>query len=70
MPEKKARKQTFDKKVKKIVIQELKNELEEKNAITDYVVDLKSLIPAVAVTNGAGNFFKILPDIFQSTVGS
>ena len=65
----KQKKQTLDKKVKKIVLEELKQEIEEKHAITDYSVDLNSIIPSGTVINGAGNFFKILPDIQQSTTG-
>lgn len=65
----KQKKQTLDKKVKKIVLEELKQEIEEKHAITDYTTDLLSIIPSGTVINGAGNFFKILPDIQQSTTG-
>lgn len=65
----KGRKPTFDQRVKNIVMEELQDELEEKYAITDYSSDLNAVIPAGIVVNGAGNFFKILPDISQSTAG-
>ena len=61
-------KKNFDKSVKAIVHQELKKELEEKHAITDYgAVNIKSEIPSNVVLNGQGNFFQILPEISQST---
>ncbi len=61
----------FEKNVKEIVREELKEELEEKNAITEYNnVILNSAIPTGVVLNGQGNFFKLLPEIFQSTTGS
>jgi len=70
MPEKKARrKANFDQEVKRIVMEELQDELEEKYAITDYATDLNAVIPAGIVVNGGGNFFKILPEISQSTTG-
>lgn len=60
----------FVKSVKEIVHQELKEEIEEKHAITEYEsISLKSQIPAGVVLNGQGNFFKILPEIDQSVVG-
>ena len=63
------RKPTFDQRVKTIVMEELQDELEEKYAITDYSSDLNAVIPAGIVPNGGGNFFKILPNISQSTTG-
>ena len=63
-------KQTFDKKVKKIIQEELKDEMEKKHAITDYnFVTIKRAIPSGIVLNGQGNFFKILPEIDQSPAG-
>jgi hypothetical protein len=59
----------FQKSVKAIVQEELKQEIEEKHAITDYSVDLDPIIPSGLVVNGLGNFFKILPNIQQSTTG-
>ena len=67
----KNKKQTLDKRVKDIVIKELEQEIEEKNAITQYNnVFIQSAIPTGVVLNGQGNFFKLLPEIFQSTTGS
>ncbi len=44
--------------------------LEKKQAITEYPdVLMKPNIPTGAVTNGGGNFFKILPQIDQSVSG-
>lgn len=61
----------LDKKVKQIVRQELSEELEEKHAITEYSnVPILPVIPSGAVINGGGNFFKLMPEIFQSTTGS
>ncbi len=58
----------FEKSVKAIVQEELKDELEEKYAITDYgAINIKSEIPSGVVLNGQGNFFQILPEITQST---
>ncbi len=66
----KTKKQTLDKKVKDIVLKELEQEVEEKNAITEYNnVFLQSAIPGGVVLNGQGNFFKLIPEIFQSTTG-
>ncbi len=63
-------KKNFDKSVKEIVRNELAQELEEKNALTEYNnVLLKTTIPSGAVLNGQGNFFKLIPQIFQSTTG-
>jgi len=62
--------QRFEKSVKKIVQDELKDEIEEKHAIADYsAVSLNSAIPGGVVFNGQGNFFKILPEIDQSPTG-
>lgn len=62
--------QQLDKKVKSIVREQLKEEMEEKHAITEYAdVFINRAIPFGAVTNGAGNFFKILPEIDQSVTG-
>jgi len=61
---------SFQKKVKEIVQKELKEEIEEKHAITEYEsIFLNSAIPVGVVLNGQGNFFKILPEIDQSVVG-
>ncbi len=61
----------FEKSVKAIVQKELNDELESKHAITDYGdVSMKSVIPSGVVLNGQGNFFKILPQIQQSTTGN
>lgn len=60
----------FEKNVKAIVQKELKEELEEKHAITEYADILcNKAIPSGVVTNGGGNFFKILPEIDQSVTG-
>lgn len=60
----------FERNVKEIVQKELKEELEEKHAITEYAdVLCKRAIPSGVVTNGGGNFFKILPEIDQSVTG-
>ncbi len=64
------KKQSLDKKVKDIVLKELKQELEEKQALTEYNnVLLKTTIPSGVVLNGQGNFFKLIPQIYQSTTG-
>lgn len=56
--------------VKKIVRKELSDELEEKYAITQYQnVAMNSAIPSGVVINGGGNFFKLMPQIYQSTTG-
>jgi len=63
-------KKNFDKSVKDIVRKELSEELEEKQAIVEYsAVPLLSAIPMGAVINGGGNFFKLMPEISQSTAG-
>ena len=63
-------KKNFDKTVKDIVRKELAEELEEKQAIVEYsAVPLLSAIPFGSVINGGGNFFKLLPEIAQSTAG-
>ena len=60
----------FEKSVKSIVQQELKDEIEEKHAITEYEsIFMKSAIPVGVVLNGQGNYFKILPEIDQSVSG-
>lgn len=56
--------------VKKIVRKELNDEIEEKHAITQFQnVPLLAPIPSGVVINGGGNFFKLLPQITQSTTG-
>jgi len=61
----------LEKKVKAIVHKELQEELEEKNAITQYNnVLMQPTIPSGVVLNGQGNFFKLIPEIYQSTTGS
>ncbi len=70
MPPKKGNSKRFVKSVKEIVQNELKEEIEEKHAITEYEsIFMKSAIPAGVVFNGQGNFFKILPEIDQSVTG-
>lgn len=72
MPRAKGQKNTkrFEKSVKDIVKKELSEELEEKHAITEYSsVLINRNIPSGVVLNGQGNFFKILPEISQSTTG-
>jgi len=65
------KKQNFDSRVKAIVVKEIQEELEEKHAITEYSnIALLPSIPSGIVLNGQGNFFKLLPEIFQSTTGS
>lgn len=67
----KQKKQTFEKKVKAIVQKEIEEELEEKHAITAYAgIPILTTIPSGVVLNGQGNFFKLMPEIFQSTTGS
>lgn len=73
MPRPKGVKNTkrFEKSVKAIVHDELQQELEEKNAITDYAgIPLLTTIPSGVVLNGQGNFFKLMPEVFQSTQGA
>lgn len=63
-------KRNFDKSVRAIVKDELSDEIEEKHAITEYSnVFIKRAIPSGTVLNGQGNYFKILPEISQSTTG-
>lgn len=63
-------KQNLDKKVKAIVKKELSNEIELKQSITQYQqVPINPIIPSGLVFNGQGNFFKLMPEIFQSTTG-
>lgn len=63
-------KKNFEKSVKKIVQEELTEVIETKNAITQYNnVFLQPAIPGGVVLNGQGNFFKLLPEIYQSTTG-
>ncbi len=60
----------FEKNVKEIVREELKDELEEKQAIVQYDnIPIIREIPSGLVFNGQGNFFQILPVINQSTTG-
>ncbi len=60
----------FEQSVKEIVRMEIADEIEDKNAITQYNnVLLKAPIPSGVVLNGQGNFFKLMPEIFQSTTG-
>ena len=57
--------------VKKIVRKELSDEIEEKQAITGYENNLlRAAIPSGVVINGGGNFFKLMPEITQSTTGA
>ncbi len=63
-------KKQFDKKVKEIVTDMMAEEIEDKHAITEYAdVFINRAIPSGVVTNAGGNFFKILPEIDQSTTG-
>ncbi len=65
------KKQTMKNQIKTIVREQLDDELEQKHGITDYgAVSIKSVIPSGVVLNGQGNFFKILPEIQQSTTGN
>ncbi len=67
----KSKKQNLEKKIKNVVLAELDNELEEKVCQVDYGnVLMKRSIPSGAVNNGLGNFFKLMPEIDQSTTGS
>jgi len=73
MPRPKGVKNTkrFEKSVKDIVRKEISDELEEKHAITEYSnVPINPAIPGGTVLNGQGNFFKLIPEIFQSSTGS
>ncbi len=69
------RKKNFNKAVKQIVQEELKDELEEKYAITEYAnTPVNRNIPFGVVLNSStvgntGNFYKILPQIDQSQTG-
>lgn len=57
--------------VKKIVRKELSDEIEEKHAITQFEnIALRAAIPSGVVINGGGNFFKLMPEITQSTTGA
>ncbi len=75
MPRKGKNDKSFDKKVKEIVINEMKEELEEKHAICEYQnVAIDRVIPSGVVLNSdsaasTGNFYKILPEIEQSATG-
>lgn len=70
MPKSKSNSKRFEKSVKAIVRDELAEELEEKNCITEYSgVPINAPIPSGVVLNGQGNFFKLLPEIFQSSTG-
>jgi len=58
------------KEIRDIVRKEMSDELEEKKAITEYSnIFLNAAIPSGVVFNGQGNYFKLLPQILQSTVG-
>ena len=58
------------KEIRELVRKELSDELEEKNAITQYDnIPIQHDIPSGVVLNGQGNFFKLLPQIFQSSLG-
>ncbi len=60
----------FEANVKDIVREELREELEEKQAIVQYDnIPVIREIASGVVFNGQGNFFKILPPINQSTTG-
>ncbi len=65
----------FKQKVKDVVIDELKKEIEEKHAITEYQnIAVDRTIPSGVVVNAdsaatTGNFYKILPEIEQSATG-
>ncbi len=75
MAKKANRSKMLDKKVKDIVIDELKKEIEEKHAICEYQnVPIDRTIPSGQVFNAGesgstGNFYKILPEIEQSATG-
>ncbi len=72
MPRKSASKPSkrFEKSVKAIVQDELKDEIEEKHALVDYTnVVINAAIPSGTVFSGQGNFFKLLPAIEQSQTG-
>ena len=70
MPRKQRSTKRFEKNVKAIVQQELKEEIEEKHALIDYSdVDIKRAIPSGVVLNAQGNFFKLMPPVSQSTSG-
>ncbi len=65
----------FEKSVKDIVHEELKEEIEEKHAICEYQnISINRAIPSGLVVNAdesgsTGNFYKILPEIEQSSTG-
>ncbi len=65
----------FEKSVKKFVLEELKEEIEEKHAICEYQnIGIDRAIPSGQVFNAGssgatGNFYKILPEIEQSATG-
>lgn len=65
----------FEKSVKKIVLEELAEEIEEKHAICEYEnIAMDRNIPSGQVFNAGssgstGNFYKILPEIEQSATG-
>lgn len=49
---------------------ELAHEIEEKQAIVEYsAIPIPAAIPSGIVFNGGGNFFKLMPQISQSTAG-
>lgn len=56
--------------VKEIVRKAIANETEMKYAIAGFDnVAIKSAIPSGIVTSGVGNFFRLMPDVYQSTTG-
>lgn len=56
--------------IRHLVRKEIPTYMEEKNAITQYSnVLIQPDIPSGVVLNGQGNFFKLLPEIKQSTTG-
>jgi len=71
MPRKSKNKQTFDKKVKNIVREQLSEEVEEKYAIIQYSdTPINAAIPSGVVFNNQGNFFQLMPPIVQSATGA
>ncbi|WP_445779151.1 hypothetical protein [Shewanella sp.] len=56
--------------VKEIVRKAMANETEMKYAIAGFDnVAIKAAIPSGTVTSGVGNFFRLMPDVYQSTTG-
>lgn len=59
------------KEIKQAVYEELSKQLELKNSIVGYSnVAIQRSIPSGVVFNGAGNFFRLMPQIQQSTTGA